>query len=67
MASAANRVFGVAELLEKILLEAEATDILLLQRVCRFWQATVQGSTPLKQAIFLTRIHGSGLEIRRRK
>ncbi|KAK4902922.1 hypothetical protein LTR27_000861 [Elasticomyces elasticus] len=45
-------VFGIAELLEKILLQLPTKDLLLSQRVCKTWQTTCT-STKIRKALFL--------------
>ncbi|KAM3423861.1 hypothetical protein BST61_g1258 [Cercospora zeina] len=52
MATAAERAFHVAELLERILLSLLMKDILLNQRVSKFWKALVKNSPKLQQALF---------------
>ncbi|KAK3707069.1 hypothetical protein LTR37_012401 [Vermiconidia calcicola] len=61
MASTAEQLFCVTELLEQILLHAELRDILLSQRVAKSWRATVQGSARLKQALFFEPVSGPRL------
>lgn len=48
----AAKVFGVTELLEKILLELPMTDLLLIQRVSRQFKSTIDGSITIQQALF---------------
>ncbi|KAK5117147.1 hypothetical protein LTR85_008915 [Meristemomyces frigidus] len=50
MASA--QVFATTELLEEILAELPCGDLLLSQRVCQEWNATIAGSKKLQQALF---------------
>lgn len=52
MATAADRALNVAELLERILLSLPMKDILLDQRVCKFWQDLTKNSPKLQQALF---------------
>ncbi|PPJ53149.1 hypothetical protein CBER1_11666 [Cercospora berteroae] len=52
MASAAERALSVAELLERILLSLPTRDILLDQRVSKFWKELVRNSPKLQQALF---------------
>lgn len=52
MASADLRALHVAELLERILLSLPMKDILLDQRVCKFWKELVKNSPKLQQALF---------------
>ncbi|KAF2645014.1 hypothetical protein P280DRAFT_535723 [Massarina eburnea CBS 473.64] len=53
--TAAHKVFGVAELLENILLNLDATDILYnAPRVSRFWKECIDGSDALdKNCLFV--------------
>lgn len=50
---AAQKVFGVAELLESILVLIPARDILLLQRTASAFRNTIQGSLKLQRRLFL--------------
>ncbi|KAL2842578.1 hypothetical protein BJX68DRAFT_270517 [Aspergillus pseudodeflectus] len=50
---AANKVLGIAELLELILLNLPMHDLLLVQRVCRQWRACIRSSSRLKEKLFL--------------
>ncbi|GIZ36886.1 hypothetical protein CKM354_000035200 [Cercospora kikuchii] len=52
MATAAERALNVAELLERILLSLPMKDILLYQRVSKFWKELVKNSPRLQQALF---------------
>ncbi|CAK1361063.1 hypothetical protein CB0940_03526 [Cercospora beticola] len=52
MATAAERALNVAELLERILLSLPMKDILLDQRVSKFWKELVKNSPKLQQALF---------------
>lgn len=52
MATAAECVLELPELLERILLSVPIRDVLLSQRVSRFWQALIANSLPLQQALF---------------
>lgn len=52
MASAASRTFGVTELLEAILIQAPAKDVLLLQRVNKTWLRTISNSIELQRKLF---------------
>jgi hypothetical protein len=45
-------VFNVTELLELVLLAVPVKDVLVLQRVCKDWQAAIEGSTRIQQALF---------------
>ena len=51
MATMSNQVFDIAELLEVILLELSQRDVLLSQRVCRFWSTTINGSVKLQRLL----------------
>lgn len=51
--SIAERVFGIVELAEAILLNLPPRQVLVGQRVCRMWRGVVQGSKQLKQALLL--------------
>jgi hypothetical protein len=44
---------GIVELREMILLRIPIHDLLLVQRVCRQWQAVIRTSRALRQALFL--------------
>lgn len=46
------QVFGTVELLEKILSELPIRYLLLVQRVSKYWQQVIDGSTKLQQALF---------------
>ncbi|KAK4899014.1 hypothetical protein LTR27_003746 [Elasticomyces elasticus] len=48
-----DRVFGVAELLEKILLGLPLRDLLPSPRVCRTWRGSVKQSSMIQRALFL--------------
>ncbi|EON69486.1 hypothetical protein W97_08746 [Coniosporium apollinis CBS 100218] len=48
---ASARVFGTFELLEIILSNLSAWDVMHLQRVCTRWRDTVQGSVPLRRRV----------------
>lgn len=52
-ATAAAKVFGIAELLEQILIEADFVDVLLLQRVNKTFAATTSNSTSLQYKLHL--------------
>lgn len=52
MATAAERVLELPELLERILLLVPMRDLLFSQRVSKFWQALIGNSLPLQQALF---------------
>lgn len=52
MATAAERVLELPELLERILLLVPMRDLLLSQRVSKFWQALIANSLSLQQALF---------------
>ena len=52
MATAAERALELPELLERILLLVPMRDLLLSQRVSKFWQALITNSLPLQQALF---------------
>ena len=49
--SAAAKVFNIGELLEAILLDVPCKDVMLLQRVSRFWEATIAGSQNLREPL----------------
>ena len=51
--TAAQKVFAVRELLESILLLLPTRDLLLSQRVNRFFRNTITGSSLLQEALFL--------------
>lgn len=51
--SAMNEVFGIAELLEEILLMVPERDLLLSQRTCRRFRESIQGSLKLQRRLFL--------------
>lgn len=48
---ASARVFGTFELLEIILSNLSAWDVMHLQRVCTRWRDTVQASAPLRRRV----------------
>ncbi|KAK5719854.1 hypothetical protein LTR15_007126 [Elasticomyces elasticus] len=48
-----DRLFGVAELLENVLLGLPLRDLLLSQRVCRTWRGNVKQSSMIQWALFL--------------
>ncbi|KAK5681486.1 hypothetical protein LTS10_006017 [Elasticomyces elasticus] len=48
-----DRLFGVAELLENVLLGLPLRDLLLSQRVCRTWRGNVKQSSMIQRALFL--------------
>ncbi|KAK3619616.1 hypothetical protein LTR56_023901 [Elasticomyces elasticus] len=48
-----DRLFGIAELLEKILLGLPLRDLLLSQRVCRTWCGSVKQTSLIRRALFL--------------
>lgn len=50
--TAVSQVFGVAELLEAILVELPMRDLLLSQRVSKTFQLTIKGSTKLQRKLF---------------
>lgn len=52
MATAAECVLELPELLERILLSVPIRDVLLSQRVSKFWQALITNSLSLQQALF---------------
>ncbi|KAI4866727.1 hypothetical protein F4820DRAFT_468617 [Hypoxylon rubiginosum] len=53
MEAVQQRVFGIAELLEQILLNLEARDLLVnAQRVSRTWKATIDRSTVVQKILF---------------
>jgi hypothetical protein len=49
---AGNAVLNTVELLEQILLETECVDVILGQRVSRFWRSTIKKSTTLQTTTF---------------
>ncbi|KAK5677250.1 hypothetical protein LTS10_010439 [Elasticomyces elasticus] len=51
-AKASAKAFGIAELLEKILLHLPIKDLLLSQKVCKNWQIACT-STKIRKALFL--------------
>lgn len=51
--TAAEKVFAIRELLEPILLLLPARDLLLFQRVNKFFRDTITGSKPLQSALWL--------------
>ncbi|KAF2167115.1 hypothetical protein M409DRAFT_54318 [Zasmidium cellare ATCC 36951] len=57
---AAHAVFQTAELLEKILLSLPLTDLLLAQKICKFFKASIEGSSKAQTALFY-RAAGSDL------
>lgn len=56
---AATQVFSTIELLEAILFELPAKDILLTQRVSKEWQAVVKESNKLQRALFFKPVPGA--------
>ena len=54
MNSVASKAFNIAELLEAVLLELPCKDVLILQRVSRFWKATIDASLKLQKALCFT-------------
>lgn len=52
MRSAGHQLSQVAEMVELILCETEPGDVLLWQRVCTVWQATIEGSQKLQRLLF---------------
>ncbi|KAF2490499.1 hypothetical protein BU16DRAFT_155039 [Lophium mytilinum] len=52
-ASAMDRVLGVTELLENILLKLPIRDIFQAQRVCKQWKTLIDTSPSLQQAMWL--------------
>ncbi|KAI9877337.1 MAG: hypothetical protein M1830_000571 [Pleopsidium flavum] len=54
MPSPVQRVFGVCELLENILLNLSMPDLLLVQRVCTVWKDTIAQSISLQRKLFLS-------------
>ncbi|KAF7190896.1 hypothetical protein HII31_08055 [Pseudocercospora fuligena] len=57
--SAAAHVFGITELLEKIIMQLPTRNILTCQRVCRHFRDTVQGSICIRQLLLLEPPTGS--------
>ena len=53
MPSAGDRVFGIPELLEKILLYLSFKELFLVQRISKTFQAMINRSTPIRQAMLL--------------
>lgn len=51
--TAEPRIWRVPEMLEAILYELPMKDLLLDQRVCKAWKASVDSSTKLKKKLFL--------------
>jgi len=51
--TAASAVFEVPELLEMVLLQLPCLEIFVLQRVPRFWQASINAFRSLRSALFL--------------
>lgn len=51
--SAVTRVFGVAELLENVLLHMDMRQLFVSQRVCRTWRDQINASKPLRAKLFL--------------
>ncbi|KAF7191912.1 hypothetical protein HII31_06722 [Pseudocercospora fuligena] len=51
--TATQKVFGICELAEQIFLELSMKDLLLVQRVCKPWQTTIQSSSVCRKALFL--------------
>lgn len=51
--SKAEQVFNITELAEAILSFLPLKDLLLVQRVCRSFRATIQGSVQLQRLLFL--------------
>lgn len=49
---ASQRTFGIAELLEAILVQLPPEDVLLAQRVSKDWQATIKTSKELQEKLF---------------
>lgn len=52
MATNGNKVCAIPELLESILLELPIKDLLLVQRVSKGWQSTVETSFKIQQALY---------------
>lgn len=60
MSDAAHRVFHTAELLENILLQVnDVATLLLSQRTCKLFEATIAGSIRLQRALFFKRDLGA--------
>lgn len=57
--SAAAHVFGITEMLEKIIMQLPARNILTCQRVCRHFRDTVQGSICIRNLLLLEPPTGS--------
>lgn len=56
--AAAVKAFSTVELLESILFELGTKDLLFAQRVSKHWQAVIESSCKLQQALFFKSIHG---------
>ncbi|KAK5132694.1 hypothetical protein LTR08_008738 [Meristemomyces frigidus] len=52
-ATPVERVFGVMELLEPILLELSMPEMAKAQEVCKQWKSVVEGSLPIRRALYL--------------
>lgn len=48
----ADKVFGITELLENILMRLPTKDLLFAQKVCKQWQHVIASSTPIQKALF---------------
>ncbi|KAF2207775.1 hypothetical protein CERZMDRAFT_102040 [Cercospora zeae-maydis SCOH1-5] len=59
MAAAADRALHVPELLERILLSLPMKDLLLDQRVSKYWKALIKNSPKLQQALFYRPDYGT--------
>ncbi|KAK3648590.1 hypothetical protein LTR56_007416 [Elasticomyces elasticus] len=51
--AAAAQVLGLPELLEAILIGLPTKDLLFAQKVCSFWEQTIQSSKSIRKALFL--------------
>lgn len=54
---ASNKVLGIGELIEMVLLQLPCRDVLLAQRVSRTWHATISESLKLQKALFIVPCH----------
>ncbi|KAK5123271.1 hypothetical protein LTR85_002701 [Meristemomyces frigidus] len=59
-----SRVFNIAELIEKILLDVPVPDLLRVQRVCRHFHRTINGTPLLSRKMTLARAVQSRIPLR---
>ena len=59
---AREKALQTPELLEHILFQLPTKDLLLAQRVCKFWQANIKASKKIQQALFFRPADGGPVE-----